>query len=96
METVRENTVEVTVKSPLGLHGRPAAHIVKLASGYRSELTLKNLASGEVGDCRSILSLLVLAASQGTRLILSGVGDDSAAALAEIAAYFAAGFNEQV
>lgn len=94
MGTERENTVEVTVKSPLGLHGRPAAHIVKLASGYHSELTLKNLASGEVGDCRSILSLLVLAASQGTRLILSGVGDDSAAALAEIAAYFAAGFNE--
>ena len=94
METARENTVEVTVKSPLGLHGRPAAHIVKLASGYNSELTLKNLASGEVGDCRSILSLLVLAASQGTRMILRGVGDDSPAALEEIAAYFAAGFNE--
>ena len=94
METASENTVEVTVKSPLGLHGRPAAHIVKLASGYSSELTLKNPASGEVGDCRSVLSLLILAASLGTRLILRGVGDDSAAALADIAAYFSSGFNE--
>ena len=94
MEPTNENTVEVTVTSPLGLHGRPAAHIVQLASEYKSELTLRNAASGEVGDCRSILSMLVLAASQGTRLILRGVGEDSAAALSEIAAYFAAGFNE--
>ncbi|MBQ6353305.1 MAG: HPr family phosphocarrier protein [Lentisphaeria bacterium] len=94
METTGTETVEVTVTSPLGLHGRPAAHIVKLASAYHSVVTVKNLASGEVGDCRSILSLLVLAASQGTRLLLSAVGDDAAAALAEIAAYFAAGFNE--
>lgn len=93
METTDMET-EVTVKSPLGLHGRPAAQIVKMASAYHSALTLKNLSSGEVGDCRSILSLLVLAASQGTRLLLSAVGDDAAAALAEISAYFAAGFNE--
>lgn len=87
-------TAEVTVKSPLGLHGRPAAHIVKLASAYHSDVSVKNLSSGEVGDCRSILSLLVLAASQGTHLLLSAAGDDAAAALAEISAYFAAGFNE--
>ena len=80
METMVGETVEVTVKSPLGLHGRPAAHIVKLASEYRAAVTLKNLSSGEVGDCRSILSLLVLAASQGTKMLLCAVGDDAPAA----------------
>lgn len=94
MAAASENTVEVTVKSPLGLHGRPAAHIVKMASGYHAELTLKNPVNGEVGDCRSILSLLVLSATQGTRLILSGIGEDAAAALTDIAAYFSSGFNE--
>jgi len=71
MAAVQDNAVEVTVKSPLGLHGRPAAHIVKLASNYNADVTVRNLDSGEVGDCSSILSLLVLAANHGTRLLLS-------------------------
>jgi len=94
MNSGRESTVEVTVKSPLGLHGRPAAQIVKMASAYNADLKLKNPESGEVGDCRSILSLLVLAATEGAHLILSGVGDDAEPALAEISRYFASGFNE--
>ena len=94
MEPTRDITMEVIVKSPLGLHGRPAAHIVKLASTHHSRITLTNLASGESGDCGSILSLLVLAASQGTRMQLHAVGDDAAAATEEISAYFSAGFNE--
>lgn len=89
-----EATREVTVKSPLGLHGRPAAQIVKLASSHHCRITLTNLESGEIGDCGSILSLLVLAAPQGTRMMLRAVGDDAASATEEISAYFSAGFNE--
>lgn len=94
MAAVQDNAVEVTVKSPLGLHGRPAAHIVKLASNYNADVTVRNLDSGEVGDCSSILSLLVLAANHGTRLLLSATGADAAAALNAIADFFASGFNE--
>ena len=94
MAAVQENAVEVTVKSPLGLHGRPAAHIVKLASGFNADVTIRNIDSGEVGSCDSILSLLVLAANQGTRLMISATGADAAAALTAIADFFAAGFNE--
>ena len=90
-----ESTAEVTVKSPLGLHGRPAARIVKMASAYNADLKLTNVESGEVGDCRSILSLLVLAATEGAHLILSGVGEDAEAAISEISRYFDSGFNEQ-
>jgi len=89
-----EITEEVTVKSPLGLHGRPAAHIVKLASSHHCHITLTNLESGESGDCGSILSLLVLAASQGTRMLLHAVGEDATVAAQEISAYFSDGFNE--
>ena len=94
METTRVITVEVTVKSPLGLHGRPAAHIVKMVSAHHCQVTLTNLESGESGDCGSILSLLVLAASQGTRMRLHAVGDDAPAATEELSAYFSDGFNE--
>ena len=94
MDPTSEVTAEVTVKSPLGLHGRPAAQIVKLASSHHCRITLTNLASGESGDCGSILSLMILAAPQGTRMLLHAVGDDAAAAAQEISAYFSAGFNE--
>jgi len=94
MEATREITAEVTVKSPLGLHGRPAAHIVKMASSRHCHITLTNLDSGESGDCGSILSLLVLAAPQGTRMLLHAVGEDAPAAAEEISAYFSDGFNE--
>jgi len=94
MEAAREITEELTVKSPLGLHGRPAAHIVKLASSHNCRITLTNMESGESGDCGSILSLLVLAASQGTRILLHAVGDDASAAAKEISAYFSDGFND--
>ena len=94
MDANSEITVEVTVKSPLGLHGRPAAQIVKMVSAHRCQVTLTNLTSGESGDCSSILSLLVLAAPQGTRMRLHAVGDDASVATKEISAYFSAGFNE--
>lgn len=94
MTSSHDITVEVTVKSPLGLHGRPAAHIVKLVSSHNCQVTLTNLTSGESGDCGSILSLLVLAASQGTHMRLHAVGDDADAAARELSAYFSDGFNE--
>ena len=94
MAAVQDNEVEVPVKSPLGLHGRPAAQIVKRASAYHADVTVRNMESGEVGNCASILSLLVLAANQGTHLLLSATGADAAAALSAIADFFAAGFNE--
>ena len=94
MEATRDISVEVTVKSPLGLHGRPAAQIVKMVSAHHCQVTLTNLSSGESGDCGSILSLLVLAASQGTHMLIHAVGDDASAAAAEISDYFSDGFNE--
>ena len=85
----------VVVGSPLGLHGRPAAEIVRLASPFRAELTLaREDDSDKRADCRSILAMLVLAAANGTRLILRGTGEDAEAAVGAIAAYFAKNFNE--
>lgn len=85
----------VVVGSPLGLHGRPAAEIVRLASPFRAELSLsREDGSGNRADCRSILAMLVLAATCGTRLVLRGVGEDAETAVKTVAAYFAGNFNE--
>ena len=85
----------VVVGSPLGLHSRPAAEIVRLASSYHADLTLsREDRSGSCADCRSILALLVLAATQGTRLVLRGTGEEAGKAVKAVAEYFAGNFNE--
>ncbi len=88
-------SAEVTVCSPMGLHGRPASLLVQQASKYRSKISLCRPEDPEnPADCRSILSLLVLAATQGTKLILSAEGEDAPQAIAALSELFAQNFNE--
>ncbi len=89
------NAIERTVRviNRQGLHARPADLLVRCASGYRSEIVLTN--RGQQGDCRSILSLLTLGATEGTELLVSAAGDDAAEALEAVCALFADGFGER-
>jgi phosphotransferase system HPr (HPr) family protein len=82
----------VIVRNPQGLHARPAHSLVRLASRSQSVVMIGK--AGEWADCRSILSLLTLGATQGTELVVSAEGDDSDAVLQEIAELFEAGFDE--
>ena len=75
---------EFTVRSELGLHARPAGQFVVLASRFASEISVGR--GGEWVDGRSVLSLLSLAASQGTKLRLRAEGEDGEAALAALGA----------
>ena len=81
----------------MGLHGRPAAQLAKLASGFSSKITLCRREDPEnQADCRSILSLLILAATTGTKLLLEVDGDDCDDACSAIEAFFAAGFDQDM
>ena len=70
---------EFTVASELGLHARPAGQFVRLAGRFSAEITVS--ADGEWVSARSVLSLLSLAASQGTRLKIRACGSDAADAI---------------
>jgi phosphocarrier protein HPr len=83
---------EIDVVNRLGLHARAAAKLVHLASGYRCAVTL--VVDGEEVDAKSILGILLLAASQGTRVVIRCDGDDEEVALAAIAQLFATRFGE--
>ncbi len=65
---------ELTITNKLGLHARAAAKFVTQASAFASDI---NLISGakEVNG-KSIMGVMMLAASQGTRIILSASGVD--------------------
>ena len=85
----------LTVTSPLGLHARAAAKLVRLASGFVSKVELRRVDSGLSADAKSILSILMLAASRGTELHASVEGTDEEAAMSAIDRLFDEGFGER-
>jgi phosphocarrier protein HPr len=84
---------EVMVRNRLGLHARAAARFVHAANGFRSRVTVTR--DGRTMDGKSILGILLLAASQGTALKLGAEGEDEDAAVAALAALVEDGFGEK-
>ena len=82
----------VTIVNPLGLHARPAAQLVKLASGFTADLELEK--DGMSINAKSIMGVMMLAAEQGSSVTLKGEGADAEAALEALAGLIAAGFGE--
>jgi phosphocarrier protein len=84
---------EVEIVNRLGLHARAAARLVHTASGFRARTLL--VKDGEEVDAKSILGILLMAAAQGTRLVVRVDGDDEATALAAVTALIADRFGEE-
>jgi len=89
---VAERRVQVTGR--LGLHARAAANLVRVANRFQSSLTLYRLDASLEADAKSILSILTLAASQGTELRLVANGVDEEQALDAVAGLFSRDFDE--
>ena len=85
-------TVQVTIVNRLGLHARPAMTFVDLAATFKSDITVKR-ADQEV-DGKSIMHMMMLAATKGTELEVAAMGPDSQAACAALQKLVAAGFDE--
>jgi phosphotransferase system HPr (HPr) family protein len=79
------NRATVEVKHPEGLHARPAAQFVKLASGFKSSVKLHK--NGRVANAKSILSVLSLGVSQGTQVELDVEGEDADIALQQLTTF---------
>jgi phosphocarrier protein len=84
---------EIEIVNRLGLHARAAAKLVHLANRYACDVTLVH--DGEETDAKSILGILMLAAGQGTQLVLRCHGEDEAEAVGAISDLFARRFEEE-
>jgi phosphocarrier protein len=83
---------EVQIINKNGLHARPAAEIVKLASKYKSEITMMR-DDLEVNG-KSIMGVMMLAAECGATLMVRANGPDADQAVEAIAALVARKFGE--
>lgn len=93
-----ENRIEeriLEVQNYQGLHARPAALIVKIASQYKADVTVcREDDDEEEVNAKSIMGLMMLAAGQGTKLLFRASGEDAAELLDDLEALFKANFNE--
>lgn len=90
MPTCRAN---VTIVNRLGLHARPAMVFVDAANLFTSAVTVKR--DDQEVDGKSIMMMMLLAATQGTALEIIADGDDAEQAIQKLTALVAAGFDEE-
>ena len=83
---------EITIVNRLGLHARPAAMFVRIASRHRSEIWVSK--EGEEVNGKSIIGLMMLAAGQGSKLCIRCEGSDAEKAMEELEELINARFNE--
>ena len=89
---VRSVQARVVIKNKLGLHARPAMSFVDTANTFVSDIRVKK---GEhVVDGKSIMQMMMLAATQGTELQVQAVGPDADAAVTAIRELVARKFDE--
>jgi len=85
-----ESSFEIV--NELGLHARPAAAFVKVASAYASEIIV--IKDDVPVNGKSILGVMTLAAEHGSLLTIRAEGDDAEAAVNALGTLIQRGFSE--
>ncbi|MFV0295844.1 MAG: HPr family phosphocarrier protein [Hyphomicrobiaceae bacterium] len=77
-----QNRVELIIPNKKGLHARASAKFVKCAEMFESEINVTR--EGQTVGGTSIMGLMMLAAGQGSMIVIEAEGADAAAALAAL------------
>ena len=83
---------QTEVINRLGLHARASAKLVKSAGRYASSIRIGT--DSETVDGKSIMGLMMLAATQGTTMTITIEGEDAESAMHEIVGLFENRFDE--
>ncbi|MFL0807660.1 MAG: HPr family phosphocarrier protein [Oceanobacter sp.] len=85
--------IEIQIINKLGLHARAAAKFVATASSFAATIQVGH--SGRMVDGKSIMAVMMLAASKGTELTIEASGDDEASALEALTDLIQRRFDEE-
>ena len=84
---------QTEIVNRLGLHARAAAKLVHTAGGFQSRVTVEK--DGEEVDAKSILGILLMAAAQGSQVVVRADGADEHEALDAVLKLIADRFDEE-
>lgn len=90
---VAKLSAKVTIVNKLGLHARPAMCFVDAAMAFQSNVMV--LRGTQSVDGKSIMQMMMLAATKGTALEIVCEGDDAPAASAALKKLVDGGFEEE-
>ncbi|MCI0365339.1 MAG: HPr family phosphocarrier protein [Phycisphaerales bacterium] len=89
-------TAKVTIVNRLGLHARPAMVFVEVATKYKADVSVRRCDQNESVDGKSIMQLMMLAATQGTQIEISAKNDpDAKEAIRDLVALVRSKFQEE-
>jgi phosphocarrier protein HPr len=83
---------ELVISNRLGLHARATAKLVQAVSSFRCNVSVA--AKGREVNAKSIMGVMLLAAGQGSTVVIRADGEDEAAAMAAVVALFERRFDE--
>ena len=83
------------IPNKLGLHARAAAKLVRLAGTFESTVWLARAEAAQPADAKSIFNVLLLAAAQGTPIVVTTEGADEEAALRALCELIEGKFGEE-
>jgi phosphocarrier protein HPr len=83
---------DARIVNPLGMHARPAAEFVKIASRYRCAVEVTK--DGLSVNGKSIMGMMMLAAERGSTMRIRADGEDAELAMEALLTLVADGFHE--
>jgi phosphocarrier protein len=83
---------KLEIKNKLGLHARAAALLVQTVNKFSAQVTVSK--GGQTADGRSIMGVLTLAATQGSKIQVEASGEDAERAIKAIEKLVESRFNE--
>ena len=87
---------DIVVSNKLGLHARPAMQFVDVASSFASDITVHRLGEEPASaDGKSVMQMIILAATEGTPMRIEANGDDAETAVNKLAELFESKFGEE-
>ncbi len=84
---------EIEIINKLGLHARASAKLTQTAARFQSEVWLSR--NGRRINGKSIMGVMMLAASRGTQIRIETIGDDEQAAMTALTALIEDKFGEE-
>ncbi|MEA2709149.1 MAG: phosphocarrier protein HPr [Phycisphaerales bacterium] len=87
---------DIIVSNKLGLHARPAMQFVDLANQFKADVRVHKFGEepGEA-DGKSVMEMIILAATEGTKMRIDAEGEDAAEAVTKLAELFESKFGEE-
>lgn len=84
---------ELIIENKLGLHARPAAQFVQTANKFKSDIRVEK--DGQEVNGKSIMGIMMLAAGQGSTIIIKVEGEDAIEAMKKLEELILSKFGEE-